>query len=146
MSTTRPIAASARFNTYAGLVAERDAGTLSNLDYLRAMRAAGLVQVTRVASAARRQASAARRVNDAATRSIRYNARFTDEALTADLNGSDVQARYARILLRLSTVADRQQAQADSHYISNVTGARPSDALDSAVQSILAGRPIRRVA
>lgn len=134
--------------TYADLVAVRDAGALNHLEYLRAMRAAGFYRYTRVASAARQQASASRRLSQRCQSFTRYNARFTDERLAADAAGAngEVEARYARILLRLSTVADRQQADRDSHYITNMTGARPSDALHSAVEGILAGNPVRRVA
>lgn len=128
--------------TYSALVAQRDAGEITNTDYFRAIRAAGLTHTNSVARAYRQAISLARRHHQGSVRYTRTQRELSTDQLTADLDGADpVKARYARELLRLDTVDQRIAAWRDARRFLNATpdAGRPSDALRSGVNAILNG-------
>ena len=99
----------------------------------------------RVSSAARYAATIARRYRTEATRWASLRRRYSTAELQAQADGrdGDVPARYATELLRLPTVEQRLEAWAGAHRFLNATAdaGRPSDALRSTVNAMLAGLP-----
>lgn len=131
---------------YADLVARRDAlgegEGVERLEFVRAIRA----QYPDLARAAGRARSAHAHVRYGRNLAswVRRQHGLGTAQLTEDATGAhgDVRARYARELLRLDTVEERQAAWADAHRFLNATAdaGRPSDALRSGVNQVLRDR------
>ena len=97
----------------------------------------------RASIAARAAATDARRYRTAASRWATLPHRYSTAELEAQAAGrdGDVDARYATELLRLATVEQRLEAWGGARRFLNATAdaGRPSDALRSTVNSMLAG-------
>jgi hypothetical protein len=142
--------------TYLELLAMRDqlGGTRQARDEAAAAGLPPMLEVIRAMHRNHRAASdrshaceagrrAAVRYQEAASRWAARQRRYSTEVLEADAAGErgEVEARYALELLRLGTVAERLAAWAGARRFLNATpdAGRPSDALRSTVNSMLAG-------
>lgn len=128
--------------SYEALIAARDAGLITRLEFATAARRHHR-QRYNVAAAHRRQATIERRLAQNLRSFTRTQRRNSTEQLTIDATGAngEPRRRYAEALLKLPTIEARLDAQAQAHSFMNATASagRPSDALASTVNRILAG-------